>query len=162
MYEMQSYEGCIEKNSELVSVVPLRETCRWSKGLGKVCCLHEAHGHGHGNQHSNNLLNIHICQFRFRKSNNFWFCRKLRKDWAAEPKVCKILRKGQIYLEWLQLNFHSRLWWEQVLNENCFQIWELSLSLEPAGRYPSPPLPVKSVRFCWTLKPVVPMMMIRW
>merc|ERR1719430_1463944 len=37
--------------------------------------------------------------------------RKLRKDWAAEPKI-----------------------------------WELSLSLEPAGRYPSPPLPVKSVK----------------
>jgi len=37
--------------------------------------------------------------------------RKLRKDWAAEPKI-----------------------------------QELSLSLEPAGRYPSPPLPVKSVK----------------
>jgi len=37
--------------------------------------------------------------------------RKLRKDWAAEPKI-----------------------------------QEVSLSLEPAGRYPSPPLPVKSVK----------------
>ena len=33
----------------------------------------------------------HICQFRFRKSNRFCFCRKLRKDWAAGPKV-KIMK----------------------------------------------------------------------
>ena len=39
-----SCTGCIEKNSELVSVIPLRETSSRSKGFGKVGCPHFSPG----------------------------------------------------------------------------------------------------------------------
>ena len=61
-----------------------------------------------------------------------FFQRKLRSDWASKPKV--------IFVVYAMSSKRIK-----TVTRANFQIKELSLCVEAEGRYPSPPLPVKSV-----------------
>ena len=169
--------GCIEKNSELVSVIPLGETSSWSKGFGKVGYLHPSPGSSKrwrsnasyspdsesqiisvfiGNFAKTGLLDLrsvklmnHVTDDKVPKSNltlNVGLNANKTGFWSIAFRFMSFLFALNFPLNW---NYDNHIKGQKLVwyMKHCFQIQELSLCLEPAGRYPSPPLPVKSVGF---------------